>query len=330
MSPWRTIYGQLSPAGPSARLSVLIFHRVLPVTDPLFPEVPDVRRFNEICGWLARWFRVMPLQDAVMALRGGRLPSRAAAITFDDGYADNHDCAMPVLRQHRLPATFFIATGFLDGGRMWNDTLIEAVRLAKVDALDLSGLPLAIRPALPVGSVEQKRQAVMALIRATKYLEPAERQQLVDRIAERSGAILPRDLMLRSEQVLAMRRGGMEIGAHTHTHPILTTLSRDAARQEIQESRSRLQSLLGESVSTFAYPNGQPSVDYSAQSVDVVRELGFEVAVSTAWGSAGQDVDPLQVPRFSPWDRSAWRFALRLATNLRRDGDALPRAEAVA
>ncbi|MCU0943281.1 MAG: polysaccharide deacetylase family protein, partial [Hydrogenophaga sp.] len=126
MSPWPALYGWMSPGGASARLSVLIFHRVLAQPDPLFPGVPDVRRFDEVCRWLARWFRVMPLDEAVRALKRGNLPARAAAITFDDGYADNHDQALPVLRAHGLPATFFVATGFLDGGRMWNDTLIES------------------------------------------------------------------------------------------------------------------------------------------------------------------------------------------------------------
>ncbi len=72
-------------------------------------------------GWVKTWFNVMPLDAAVNALKKRNLPARAMAITFDDGYADNQVTALPILKQHGLSATFFIATGYLDGGRMWNE-----------------------------------------------------------------------------------------------------------------------------------------------------------------------------------------------------------------
>lgn len=112
---WRPLFSTLSPAGSGARLSILIFHRVLPAPDPLFPGEPDAQRFDEICRWLAKWFRVLDLNDALAGLRRGDLPARAAAITFDDGYADNSDVAVPILQRHGLTATFFIATGYVDG-----------------------------------------------------------------------------------------------------------------------------------------------------------------------------------------------------------------------
>jgi peptidoglycan/xylan/chitin deacetylase (PgdA/CDA1 family) len=88
-------FGALSPGGPRARLSVLIFHRVLPRPDPLFPGEPDAARFDWQLRLLKRWFDILPLPDAVHALREGRLPARALAITFDDGYADNCTVALP-------------------------------------------------------------------------------------------------------------------------------------------------------------------------------------------------------------------------------------------
>ena len=135
---FRTCLGALSPAGDEAQLSILIFHRVLPKVDPLFPLELTSARFDAVCRWLRRWFNVIPLDEAVQALSRRELPARALAITFDDGYADNHEVALPILLKHGLPATFFIATGFLDGGRMWNDTVIESLRHCKAARLDLS------------------------------------------------------------------------------------------------------------------------------------------------------------------------------------------------
>ena len=124
----RALFGLLSPGGARARLTVLIFHRVHPGQDAMFPGEMHAATFRERMGWVREWFNVLPLDEAVAALARGTLPARALAITFDDGYADNFTVALPILQQLGLPATFFIATGFLDGGRMWNDTVIEAMR----------------------------------------------------------------------------------------------------------------------------------------------------------------------------------------------------------
>ena len=108
----------------------------------------------------------------------------------------------------------------------------------------------------------------------------------------------------------------MQVGAHTGSHPILAALSVDEARSEIAQSREVLQCLLAERIGLFAYPNGKPGQDYNDDSVRLVRELGFDAAVSTAWGAARTGDDVHQLPRFSPWDRQRSRFALRLLRNL--------------
>ena len=304
----------LSPAGPSARLSVLIFHRVLPVPDPLFPDEMHARRFDELCGWLKSWFTVLPLDEAVAKLNTGTLPERAACITFDDGYADNHDVAMPILQRHGLSATFFIATGFLDGGRMWNDTIIESVRSCKVPILDLSSLDLGRHV---VASIDEKKAAINSLISQIKYRTFEGRITVTEQLASLAGVHLPQDLMMTSHKVKAMRHAGMQIGAHTVSHPILARLTDEQARQEISDSKNCLEQLLGERVGLFAYPNGKPGEDYSPQSVDIVCSLGFDAAVSTAWGTHRAGDDLFQMRRFTPWDQGKLRFGVRMLANLR-------------
>ncbi len=319
---FKTVLKHLSPAGERGRLSVLIFHRVLPQPDPIFPGEVDAAAFDAICRWAKSWCHVLPLDQAVQGLRNRSLPERALAITFDDGYADNHTVAQPILQRHGLSATFFIATDFLDGGRMWNDTVIESVRRCPSAQLDLSSLP---RPdgsghlgQHPITTAVEKRQAITATIGAIKYLPVAERQALTERIAACAQVHPPHDLMLTSQQVREMRRAGMQIGAHTRSHPILATLDADAARAEIAESRQCLEQLLGERVGLFAYPNGKPGTDYSPESVAIVRDLGFDAAVSTTWGASHSHTDLFQIPRFTPWDRSKLRFGARFAGNLWR------------
>lgn len=309
----KTLFGGLSRAGSAARLSVLIFHRVLPVVDPLFPDEIDSSRFDLICGWLKSWFNVLPLDVAVAHLKAGTLPARAACITFDDGYADNFHIALPILQRHGLTATFFISTGFLDGGRMWNDTIIETVRTLAGATLDGVSAGLG---RYRLDSITQSQQVIGEIISKVKYLEIAQRIKITETLAHAAPAALPQNLMMTSAEVKSLFQAGMQIGAHTVSHPILARLSDEEAKREIQNSKVFLEELLGERVGLFAYPNGKPGEDYSPQTVDVVRQLDFDAAVSTAWGVTSTGNDLFQIRRFTPWDRSKGKFGLRLLANL--------------
>lgn len=310
-----SLLSMASPAGPSAPLSVLMFHRVTERPDPIFPEEMHARRFDTVCGWLADSFNVLPLDEAAVRLKAGRLPARSLSITFDDGYADNHQVALPILKRHGLDATFFIATGFLDGGRMWNDSLIEAVRACNRAELDLANLGLGQHS---LRSADERQQAANRLIRQVKYQSVEQRLETVERVAAIAGVTLPTDLMMSSDQVDGLRRAGMQIGAHTISHPILSKLDEATARAEIMGSKEHLEQILGERIGLFAYPNGKPGEDYSPANVELLRGLDFDAAVSTEWGTTRQGDDLLQIRRFTPWDTTRWRFGLRMLGNMRR------------
>lgn len=305
----RALLSVLAPGG-TRGLSILVYHRVLPHADPLFPAMVDAGRFSVQLDVLARCFNVLPLSEALARMRSASLPPRAASITFDDGYADNEAVALPLLRSRGLHATFFVAAGFLDGGRMWNDTVIEAVRLTPCKAFDCRFLGIG---QVPVDTPGEKRSAVDILLGSLKYRPAHERAELVARIAAESRASLPGNLMMSSSQVRSLHSAGMEVGSHTVSHPILAMLPAPAARSEIAGGRDALEAITGSKVGLFAYPNGKPGRDYLPEHVGMVRALGFDGAVTTAWGAGG---DLFQLPRFTPWDRSPLRFALRLAHNL--------------
>ena len=312
----RTLMQVLSPAGARARLSILIFHRVLPVRDELFPGEVDAARFEAICSWLRQWCNVLPLDEACHRLREQTLPARAAAITFDDGYADNHDVALPILRRHGLRAGFFVATGFLDGGRMWNDTLIEAIRATRLTRLDLRAAGLQTVEHLDVASVPERRAAIDRLIKACRYLPSLQRDATVQAVAAACGTPPTRELMMTSSQVQALHAAGMQIGGHTVNHPILTRLPASEAREEMRAGKARLEQLTQAPVTLFAYPNGRPGEDWGAAHAAMAEELGFEAAVTTAWGVSSGQTHRFQLPRFTPWDASRWAFGLRLARNV--------------
>jgi peptidoglycan/xylan/chitin deacetylase (PgdA/CDA1 family) len=308
----RSLLNMLSPGGADG-LSILIFHRVLPQKDSLFPGEIDAAEFDWLLGLLKSCFNIIPLTEAVDKLRAHKLPPRAACITFDDGYADNSEIALPILQRHQLHASFFIATGFLNGGRMWNDSVIELVRRAQSGQIDARAIGLGVHP---IETIAQRQAAIPALISQLKYLPLDERLAQVQRLIDLVAIDLPDDLMMTSAQLQKLHRGGMEIGGHTVNHPILARTSDAIARDEIANGKAALEDLIKQPLRLFAYPNGKPNEDYLAQHVAMVKDLKFEGAVSTSWGSAKKHADLYQLPRFTPWDRTKLRFVLRMARNL--------------
>jgi peptidoglycan/xylan/chitin deacetylase (PgdA/CDA1 family) len=309
----RALGGLLTPGGSRASLLVLIFHRVLERKDPLLQGEPDAHEFATQLDVIRSVCRVLPLEEAVDRLRSGSLPQRAVSITFDDGYANNRTIAAPLLKARGIPATVFVATGYLNGGRMFNDTVIESVRRAGPQ-LDLRDLGFD-RFELPDDAARLK--AINQVLRTLKYRPPAERVARAEAIAEKVGGQLPDDLMMTDAQVRELATFGVSVGAHTVNHPILNSVDEDAARREIADSRRVLQDMTGDAVSLFAYPNGRPKTDYGSVHAAMVREAGFKAAVSTAWGGAGPAVDFFQIPRMLPWDTSAMMFAGRLMRTYR-------------
>lgn len=293
-------------------LTTLIYHRVVARPDELFPEIPSVARFRWQMELLRRHFSVLPLDEAAARLAAHTLPSRAVCITFDDGYADNATVALPILRDCALTATFFVASSFLSDGCMWNDLVIEAIRGCPYGELNLEPSGLG---RYRLHDAPSRRSAVDALVRKIKYLEPVERLARARDIADRCGMRQPPRLMMTPRQVADLANSAMQIGAHTLTHPILRNIPLAEARHEITRNRDELQSITRAAISTFAYPNGQPGADYGPEHVKLVRELGFQAAVSTSRGVARPGCDLWQLPRFTPWDQTPSRFALRLLQN---------------
>jgi len=225
--------------------------------------------------------------------------------------------ALPILERYGLPATFFIATAYLDGGRMFNDAIIEAVQRCDADELVLEHLSLGrhdlTRP-------DGRARTVARLLRSVRGLPPRERSERTGAIVEATGVELRSRLMMTREQVAGLVRAGMGVGGHTDSHPVLNSVRDDEAAEEIRKGKHELEAIVGRPVGLFAYPNGHPGRDYSLRHVAMVREAGFTAGVSTGRGVATPGCDIYQLPRFTPWDGSAEGFLARMLMNCRHPG----------
>jgi peptidoglycan/xylan/chitin deacetylase (PgdA/CDA1 family) len=315
VSPLFRAAGRLvSPGGSNGKLTILTYHRVPEDIDPLLSsDQVDARKFATHMRAIAECFNVLPLPEALEHMERGTLPARALSITFDDGYQDNYTIALPILQRHGLKATFFVCSGYINEGLMFNDVIVEALRACEATKLDLSWLGLG---ELTVNDLESKRLASEKILNTVKYLPFSEREAACSRFWESAVPGKPRPrLMMTDEQICQLARHGMTIGGHTHTHPILNRLDLDSAREDIALNRRLLGTLIGKEPMVFAYPNGRPVRDYGHEHVKLLQELGYQSAVSTAWGIATNTCDRYQLPRFAPWDDNPKRLIMRLFKN---------------
>lgn len=290
------------------RLVILNYHRILESPDPMLASEPDAASFRWQMQVLADCFNVLPLDRALDALAAGRIPPRAVCITFDDGYRSTHDVALPILRDFGFPATVFVTTGFIDTGSMWNDRILEVLRTTTAQRLDLEDAGLG---SYRLGTLDERRNAVAVLTEKAKYLAPAMRQELVNRL-DLLGNRAYREPMLTRDMIRVLASQGIEIGAHTVSHPILTSLPDANALQEMVESKRDLEAITGRPVRYFAYPNGKRGMDFDERHIAMTREAGFEAAFTTAHGAAGNADDRHALPRSRPWDQTRPFYVFRM------------------
>lgn len=309
----RNMFSLLSPAGQGARLSVLLFHKVPVHADPLASGELNLARFEQILDFVGANANVMPLSDATAALQRGKLPARAVALTFDDGYAEWIENVAPALLRRGMPATFFITTGQFEGGVLWHERILSAVRaLPARGALLPAGLAAFSDLDLP-GCRERLVEQLQARL---KYAPVSHRLEAIEQLESQAcrPLILPQGFDAASVRTLHSK--GFEIGAHTVHHPILSECTLQQARAEIADCKTELEAIIGGAVHSFAYPNGRPGKDFGPEHVEMVKAAGYRTAVTTSIGVARAGTDPFQLPRFTPWGLSDDRIAFQLGRNM--------------
>ncbi len=214
------------------RAVVLCYHSIH-ATKSFASATPTT--FGHHLDWLAANCDVVPLEQIPRTVTTPGRARPAVAITFDDGYVDNYECAFPLLHERSLPATFFVTAGLLDK---------DPAVLARTQML---------------------RRSTCDDVRPLEWV-----------------------------QVRAMQAAGMEIGAHTYSHPNLAVLSGPRARDELWRSKQIIEERLGEQVRSMAYPFGKPGRHFTSQ---MVEEVGYEYACAVLFRAVRASDSPLAIPR---------------------------------
>ena len=224
------------PGAATRRTVVLCYHSVHP-TSAIRSVTPEA--FEQQIEWLQEHCDVVRYRSIPSLIVSSDADRPLVAITFDDGYEDNHRYALPILLAHHIPATLFVTTGLAD----------------------------------------QDASVIRRFARSWSVSEDHVRGLTWSQIAE-------------------MHAEGVDIGAHTRTHPVLSAMNDPEARNEIQSSKMTLEDHLGQEVSSFAYPFGKPRDHVSGASRRIVAEMGFGSAATILYRGVRPADDRFGIPRF--------------------------------
>lgn len=246
----------------------------------------NLDQFELQLDFLQRHFQLVSLEQ-VLAWRRGQasLPPQAALLTFDDGYADNYHLAFPAFGRRQIPAVIFLATGYIgqDQPFFWDLVAYCFHHTAQTEVI----LPVLGRQTWP--DEPGKNRVMAAWLQFLKKQADPERRNFCAQLPAWLGVTVAEDsfkaLYLTWEQVGVMGQQQVAFAAHTHTHPIMTTLSLPQARQEARQSKQEIEARTGQPVAAFAYPNGQAG-DFSPAVAQLLAAEGFELAFTLLPGPA--------------------------------------------
>lgn len=248
-----------------------------------------------------RGFIVVSLDEAVERVAAGRSDRPFVALTFDDGYRDNEEWALPILAREKAPLTLFATTGFLDrSARLWWLEVEEAVRRAGSIDVAIQGT----RRTFICADNRAKQAAAETLLAALRAAPQDEVDRVVSALSAQhgvDGGALVEGLCFNARELAALAaHPRLTIGAHTRTHPMLAKVSEERARTEIAGAKRDLETLVGKPVRHLAYPVGDPG-SAGAREFKLAAEAGFISAVTTRPGMLFPDhaAHLMALPRLS-------------------------------
>jgi peptidoglycan/xylan/chitin deacetylase (PgdA/CDA1 family) len=279
---------------------VLTLHRVLDdasfsKTDSLANIVVRKSNFGRLARYVTSKYEAVDVQHALPGASSGRL---RVAFTFDDGWQDNFENALPLLKEYGISATIFLCTGLMSRTAPFWPEQVRGTLYASLSA----------------SYGKRADRLVEALIEGLKYGSAEARQSHLDLLLQQTNGqptqFQDSDATLSWQQIVAMRREGVAFGSHGHTHQIMTSVAPDLAKAEARDSKTAIESALKEPCTTFAYPNG----NWSPEIRDLLSEGGYRLAFTTDRGAWMPGTDKLAIPRCNVQEEDLTGLSGRFST----------------
>lgn len=289
---------------PGASAAILMYHSVMPDpaahADSLGGIIHSESEFRAQMELLARDYHPVSLDEVVDGLNGRKdLSSRSVVVTFDDGYTDNSEVAMPVLNRIGIAATFYVTVDSVEQRKLpWPSRLRFAFRKTKLRAwADSRG------NSWHLDDSDFRERAYLASCDDCCQFSGKVQEDFVCRIEEQLQAAVPGDLsslIMSYDQIRSLVRHGHIVGSHTMTHPNMAYIPEQDAKSELAESKQHLERELNETIRHFSYPCPAMTPHWNEKTVAQSRSVGYDSAVTTNGGLTQGGDNPLSLKRIRP------------------------------
>jgi len=289
---------------PSATAAILMYHSVMPEpaahSDSLGGIIHSESEFRAQMELLARDYHPVSLNEVVDGLNSQKdLPSRSVVVTFDDGYTDNSEVAMPILNQLGIPAAFYVTVDCVEQRKLpWPSRLRFAFRKTKLRAwVDSRGA------AWQLDDSDSRERAYLVSCDDCCQLSGKVQEDFVRSVEEQVQAAVPGDLsslIMSYDQIRSLAQHGHIVGSHTMTHPNMAYIPEQDAKAELAESKQRLERELKVTIRHFSYPCPAMTPHWNEKTVAQSRSVGYDSAVTTNGGVTRCGDNPLSLKRIRP------------------------------
>ena len=296
--------GALRLISPGATAAILMYHSVMPEpaahSDSLGGIIHSESEFRAQMELLARDYHPVSLNEVVDGLNSQKdLPSRSVVVTFDDGYTDNSEVAMPILNQLGIPAAFYVTVDCVEQRKLpWPSRLRFAFRKTKLRAwVDSRGA------AWQLDDSDSRERAYLVSCDDCCQLSGKVQEDFVRSVEEQVQAAVPGDLsslIMSYDQIRSLAQHGHIVGSHTMTHPNMAYIPEQDAKAELAESKQRLERELKVTIRHFSYPCPAMTPHWNEKTVSQSRSVGYDSAVTTNGGVTRCGDNPLSLKRIRP------------------------------
>ena len=308
-----------SQRAPNTTGLILLYHRVQEMDSDPYDLTVSPSRFKDQLQYIKNTCNPISLSYLIEAVKSKRLPNRAVAVTFDDGYIDNLEVAYPLLESQGIPATIFVASGYIGGVKeFWWDALERILLLNKQLPNQLQLWIKNKKYDWTISSIDQQEQVHREIYQALRLLHPIEREQILEELISWGGGDSKTRTHLRPMTEAELRKlaqsGLVDIGAHSINHPVLASLPLTMQQAEIWESRDQLEKIMEKPITVFAYPYGKRN-DFSNKTTNLLKLTGFQAGCTTIPGyiASGDNVFRLNRAVVKNWDIETFKYWLEEA-----------------
>ena len=284
---------------------ILAYHRIDWLTNYPWGELPVTPdEFEAQINYIVEHYKVISLEELYISIQQKRkLPHNAVVITIDDGYKDIYTNAYPILKKYNIPATVFLATGSIGTGKLWWwDKVRYVIWKTKRTSIEFNELG-----SFRLDTDTARQETADFITKKLKESMTVRRDLMIDHLLSLCQVQIPHDIgnsfILSWDEIREMAHNGIQFGAHSINHPILTRIPLIEAENEIKESKRQIEQELDQEIFTFCYPNGEPD-DFSPEIETILKRNGFSCAVTLVpSGFASSSSELYRLPRISGADK---------------------------